>query len=392
MNTDVTSDPLIFIIAGEPSGDQLGAHLMDGLRVETGGRVRFAGIGGDRMTEQGLKSLVPLSELSIMGFLEVLPSIPRILRRLRETVEAIRTLKPAAVVTIDSWGFTGRVHKAMIDAGMDCPRIHYVAPMVWVYKADRVHKVAARVHHQMCLWPFEPPLFEAAGLPSSHVGHSIIETGAGTGDGAAFRARHGIPETAPLLAVLPGSRRGEIRHLLPVFAQAVARIQRVHPELHVVLPTLRHLREDLERRTGDWPCPVAVVTSVADKYDGFAASSTAIAASGTVSLELALARVPHLIAYKANWISVVIFSRLVKVRFFDMVNILLDRAAVPELLQHRCTPRQVADQALALMVEGPERTTQLEDMALAVDLLRGDGSPPSRQAARQVLAHLRSES
>jgi lipid-A-disaccharide synthase len=362
---------------------------MEGLRAETGGQVRFAGVGGDRMAEQGLKSLVPLAELSIMGFLEVVPSIPRILKRLRETVEAIRALKPAVVVTIDSWGFTGRVHKALMEAGIDCPRVHYVAPMVWVYKAGRVHKVAARVHHQMCLWPFEPPLFEAAGLASSHVGHSIIETGAGGGDGAAFRTRHGVPEDAPLLAVLPGSRRGEIRYILPVFAQAVARIQRVHPDLHVVLPTLGHLRAELEQQVASWPCPVAVVTSVDDKYDGFAASSVGIAASGTVSLELALARVPHLIAYKANWISAAIFSLFVKVRFFDMVNILLDRGAVPELLQHRCTPRRVADQALVLMVEGVERETQLEDMARAVNLLRGDGSPPSRQAARQVMAHLK---
>jgi lipid-A-disaccharide synthase len=381
----MSEDPLIFIIAGEPSGDQLGAHLMDGLMAETGGRVRFAGVGGDRMVERGLDSLVPLADLSIMGFMEVLPSIPRILRHLRRTVEAITALKPAAVVTIDSWGFTGRVHKALMAAGIDCPRVHYVAPMVWVYKANRVHKVAARVHHQMCLWPFEPPLFEAAGLEASHVGHSIIETGAGEGDGAAFRTRHGVPDDAPLLAVLPGSRRGEVRRLLPVFAEAVARIQAVHSDLRVVLPTLGHLREDLERRTASWPCPVSVVTSVADKYDGFAASRAAIAASGTVSLELAMAQVPHLIAYKVHPISAAIFARLVKVRFADMVNILLDRPAIPELLQTECTPETVAETALTLMGDGPARSAQRTDMALAVDLLRGDGALPSRQAARQVL-------
>lgn len=386
--TDQDQGPLIYIIAGEPSGDQLGAQIMRGLKIETAGRVRFAGIGGEQMAEEGLNSLVPLTELAVMGFLEVIPSALRILRRLRQTLADIALKRPDAVVTIDSWGFTGRIHAGLKKAGNPAVRLHYVAPMVWAWNAGRVHHVAARVDHLMCLWPFEPPLFEAAGLASSHVGHPVIETPAGAGNGPAFRQAHDIAAEAPLLVVLPGSRRGEVRRLLPVFAAAVEKLADRHPDLRVVIPTLTYLRSYLLDETASWPVEVSVVTGQSGKFDAFAAANAAIAASGTVSLELAMAGTPHLIAYRVNGLTAEIAKRLVTVRFADMVNILLDRPAIPELLQTECTPAKLAETAERLMTDETTRRDQRAAMAEAVSQLGGRDDPPSRRAARLILSKI----
>lgn len=390
--------PLVFLIAGEPSGDQLGAALIAGLRAETRGRVRVAGLGGPAMAAQGVVSLFPQSDLAIMGFVEVLPRIARILGRLRETLAEIRRLRPAAVVTIDSWGFTGRVLARMQRAGLPAVRVHYVAPMVWVWKPSRARQVAARAHHLLCLWPFEPPLFARHGLGATHVGHSVIESGADRGDGPGFRARHGLPAEAPVLVVLPGSRRGELARLMPVLAEAVARLAAQHPDLRVVVPTLEHLVDPVTAAVASWPVPTLVVTGARDKHDAFAAGRVAMAASGTVTLELALAGLPHVIAYRVHPVSAALFRRLKNpdLRFVNMINILLDRPAIPELLQGDCTGPRLAAETAALMAEGTARATQRAALAAAVVRLAGGDSEtaalscdspaaPSRRAARLVL-------
>ncbi len=392
MPTDAASEdhqgPLIYIITGEPSGDQLGAHLMDGLREETAGRVRFAGVGGEMMEARGLHSQVPLSETAVMGFLEVLPSARRILRRVKEVAARIEADKPALVVTVDSWGFTGRIHKALMATGSTIPRVHYVAPMVWVYKPGRAKTVAERVHHLLCLWPFEPPLFEKEGLAATHVGHSVVETGAGHGDGAAFRSRHGLAESTRVLCVLPGSRRFEVGKLLPVFGDAVRILARDHPDMAVVIPTLGHLEETVRKKTADWPVRVIVVRGAAEKYDAFAASRAAIAASGTVSLELSLSGLPHLIAYRVNVLTALIFRMLTKLTYADPVNILLNRPAIPELLQYDCTPGTVASVAADLLDRKDVRTEQQAAMAEAAHALGADDLAPGRRAARVLLEML----
>lgn len=381
--------PLVFVIAGEPSGDVLGARLMDALRRRLGGRVRFAGIGGEAMAERGLDSLVPQRDLAIMGFLEVLPRIPAIRRRLRETVAAIISSRPAVVVTIDSWGFTGRVAKALVARGSTIPRVHYVAPMVWAWKEDRKHAVAARVHHLLTLWPFECAYFKPLGLACTHVGHGVIESGADGGDGPGFRRCHGIPDDIPLLVVLPGSRRTEVTRLLPVFRQVVARLAASRPGLRVAIPTVATVADDVAAAVGAWPVPVTVVRGARDKADAFAAGTAAVAASGTVSLELAMAGLPHVIGYRVNPLTATLFRTMTPLRFAGPVNILLDREAVPERLQEACTPERLVAALAPLLDGGPEADRQRAALVEArARLSGGDTIAPSDRAATVIVDHL----
>ncbi|SOE01651.1 lipid-A-disaccharide synthase [Caenispirillum bisanense] len=381
----MTDAPLVFIVTGEPSGDLLGARLMQALREATGGQVRFAGIGGESMQEQGLDSLHDLSDLAVMGFLEVLPKARRILGIVRETVDMIERLKPDILVTVDSWGFTGRVHAAVRKRGLRLPKVHYVAPMVWAWKEKRAKSVAERVDHLMCLLPNEPPYFEKHGLACTHVGHSIIESGAGQGDGTAFRTAHGIPAEVPLICVLPGSRRVEVTRLLPVFRGAVERLARERPGLCVTIPTVATVADAVAAAVAEWPVPVVVVRGQRSRYDAFAAADAAMAASGTVALELAMAGLPHLVAYRVSALSAWLFRRFVTVRFVNLVNLTLDRAVVPELLQEDCTADRVAAETARLMDDRAAREAQREGFAEALAAFRGGSGSPSGRAAAVVL-------
>src|SRR5213079_384583 len=230
--------PFIFIVAGEPSGDALGGALIRALRKRTGGRVRVAGIGGESMAEQGFASLVPLSDLAVAGIAEVLPRASLILRRVRETVQAIRQLRPDAVVTIDSSGFSWRIAHRLRRHGERLPLIHYVAPMVWAWRAGRARRMARWYDHLLTLLPFEPAYFERVGLAASYVGHPVLESGADKGDAARFRARHGIAADELLISVLPGSRGGEVRRLVPIFGHALQRLEGMLGPFRIVVPTV----------------------------------------------------------------------------------------------------------------------------------------------------------
>ncbi|EKV30812.1 Lipid-A-disaccharide synthase [Caenispirillum salinarum AK4] len=377
--------PLVFIVTGEPSGDLLGGRLMAALREATEGQVRFVGIGGESMAEQGLDSLVDLSELAVMGFLEVLPKARRILGIVRDTADEIARLKPDVVVTVDSWGFTGRLHKAIRKRGLPVAQVHYVAPMVWAWKEKRAKSVAERVDHLMCLLPNEPPYFERHGLDCTHVGHSIIESGADAGDGDAFRAAHGIPAGAPLLCVLPGSRRVEVSRLLPEFRGAVERLAADRPGLRVAIPTVATVAADVEAAVADWPVPVTVVRGQRARYDAFAACDGAMAASGTVALELAMAGVPHLVAYRVSPLSAWLFRRLTTVRYVNLVNLTLDRPVVPEILQEACTAERLASETARLLDDTSVRACQREGFAEALEQFKGGAGSPSAKAAAVVL-------
>lgn len=380
------SGPLLFLIAGEPSGDVLGARLMAALKRLTGGRVRFAGIGGERMEAEGLVSLVPQAELALFGVFELLPQLPNLLRRMDQTLAEIVRLKPDAVVTIDSPGFTARVAKRVRAAAPGIPLIHYVAPTVWAWKPQRAKKYAAIYDHLMVLLPFEPPYFEAEGLACTFVGHSVVESGAGKGDGAAFRARHGIGPDKRLVAVLPGSRRGEVSRLLPIFRAALGRLLPAHPNLVAVIPTVATVRDHVRSAVADWPLPTVVVEGDAAKYDAFAAAEVAMAASGTVALELALAGLPTVIAYRLNRITVALYRRLIKIKYVNLVNLMLDRMLVPELLQEDCRPDLLAATVGRLLDDGAARREQIEGVAeVARWLGAGADVPPSERAAHVVL-------
>jgi lipid-A-disaccharide synthase len=378
--------PLIFIIAGEPSGDALGGALMAALKQRTGGAIRFAGIGGERMAEEGLRSLVPLHELAIMGIAEVLPRARQILRRVRETADTAAALQPAAIVTIDSSGFTWRVAENLRRRGARVTLIHYVAPMVWAWRKAKARKLARWYDHLMALLPFEPAYFREVGLSCSYVGHPVLESGAERGDGAAFRRRHGIAVDARVLCLLPGSRRGEVNRLLPIYRQTVIELRQRHPQLAIVLPTIDLVADAVGAATRTWPVPVTIVRGLAEKYAAFAASDLALAASGTVALELAMAGLPAVIAYKMNPITGFLARRIVKTRFVNLVNVILDRLVVPELLLEECTADRLSLALDALLNDEAARAKQIAGYRESLARLGQGGLAPSLRAADDVLA------
>lgn len=332
-----------FLIAGEPSGDALGAALMAGLKsaMHTSEfALRFSGIGGPMMAKEGLESLFEYDELAIMGLVEVIPRIVAIRRRMIETVNAIESDLPDALITIDAPGFTVGVVKRLKSHA--CPRIHYVAPTVWAWRPRRVHKFRRHFDHLMTLLPFEPPYFEAVGLSCGFVGHPVLQSGADQGDGEGFRTRHKIPEGAQLVCVLPGSRRGEVRRMLEPFGAALAIMMRDRPELRAVIPAMPNVEKFIRDNTAAWAVPVEIVSALDERFDAMAASNVALAASGTVSLELAMAKVAAVISYRMAPVTVWLLKRMLKVDYANLVNIILGRGAVPELIQENATPEKLA--------------------------------------------------
>lgn len=372
----------VFLVAGEPSGDALGAGLMAALRRAAPGPVAFAGVGGERMGAEGLESLFPMSDLSVMGLAEVLPRARRLLRRLRRTAAAARESRPDAVVTIDSPGFNLRLARRL--RGLDAPLVHYVAPSVWAWRPGRARTMAALYDRVLALLPFEPPFFERAGLKCVHVGHPAAEPGPAP-DAAAFRERRGIPPEAPLLAVLPGSRDGEVRRMLPIYLAAVDRLRARVPGLRLATATTPAVARAVAAAA--WPLPPESVGDAEGRRAAFAAADAAIATSGTVTLELAAASTPMVVCYRVAPVTYAALRPLVKVDRYALANLVLGRRAVPELIQSRCTPKAVAREAGRLLVDSAARTAQIAALARAVAALRGDGSgaSPSDRAARAVL-------
>jgi lipid-A-disaccharide synthase len=376
----------VFLVTGEPSGDALGGALIAALRQCTGGHLRIAGIGGERMRDEGLESLVPLSDLAVAGVAEVLPRAPLILRHVRGTAAAITRLRPDAVVTIDSSGFTWRIAQRLRRRGDDVPLIHYVAPMVWAWRAGRARRMARWYDHLLALLPFEPPYFERVGLACDYVGHPVVESGADRGDGGRFRARWGLTAEDLLLAVLPGSRGGEVKRLLPIFGRARALVEAAIGRFRVVVPTVATVAAAVEAAVAAWPGRPIVLRRPEEKSDGFAASRAALAASGTVALELALAGLPMVVGYRLNPLTEALLARTVRVSHVNLVNLLLDRPLVPELLGRDCTPDKLADAVVRLVRDERVRAAHRQGYDDAVRRLGAGALPPSRRAAERILA------
>lgn len=380
-----TRETFIFLVTGEPSGDVLGGALIAALRRRTDGKLRIAGIGGERMREQGLKSLVPLGDLAIAGVAEVLPRAPMILRRVRQTVKAIRALRPDAVVTIDSSGFTWRVAHGLRRRGESLPLIHYVAPMVWAWRAGRARRMARWYDHLMTLLPFEPPYFERVGLSCGYVGHPVLESGADHGEPNRFRAAHGLADNDLLITVLPGSRSGEVRRLLPIFGSALRILATKIGPFRVVVPTVATVAATVADAVARWPGEPIPVLQPQDKYDAFAASRAALAASGSVALELALAKLPMVVGYRLNPLTEAVLDRVLKVRQVNLVNLLLGESVVPELLGSNCTPERLAASLAEIIDEERVRAAHRRGYDEAVRRLGYDGMSPSLRAADQIL-------
>lgn len=385
--------PLIYIIAGEASGDSLGAGLIRALREETGGRVAVAGVGGDRMAAEGLQSLFPISEMAVMGIFEILPKAPKLLARISETVADIRSRKPAAVVTIDSKAFTMRVNKrlhALRSKTGEGPRlVHWVPPTVWAWRPGRAKVIAGFLDHLLALYPFEPPYFEPHGLPTTFVGHPAAIAPAGSGK--RFKGRYGLPAGAPVLGVFPGSRPGEVKRLLPVFGEVVDRLAARYQGLRVVLPTVSVVEEMVREGTTGWRAPVSVVTDHRHKADAFAACTVALAASGTVTLELSLAGVPTVVAYKVNALSAAIARRLVDPEAVVLTNKLIGKRVIPQFLQEDCTADRLTV-AIERLFDDPRARAEQGAASEAVrTMLTVEGEDPSVRAAKAVMEVVRRE-
>ncbi len=375
----------IFLLAGEPSGDVIGARLMLALRRQQEGiDIDFFGVGGMRMQAQGLDSLFPMEELSLMGFTEVLPHVPKLLKRLSETRKEILRQQPDMALTIDSPGFSLRLQERL--DGSTLKRVHYVAPQVWAWRRGRAAKLGTKIDHLLALLPFEPPFFENHGLPCSFVGHPIIEEAERKGDGARFRKRYQQPVDAPIVCLLPGSRLSEIKQHMPVLRETANRLCQRFPRLRLILPTLPSLTPVLRPMVEDWPVQPLILDERADRFDAYAASRLAIAASGTITLELALAKLPHITIYRTGAITAWLARRMIKVDHVNLVNLILNRPVVPEWLQEDCNPDRITTSAQHLIEDSSHHRAQEAALGEVMAMLRGgESGPPSEQAARCVL-------
>lgn len=387
-NNQEECDTHIFLIAGEPSGDALGAKLMRSLTKKAGGRnLRFSGIGGERMIAEGFRSLFDMSELSVMGFAEVLPHIRHLRQRMEDLAEIIADANPDMLITIDSPGFCTRlVKKLRRKYQKTFPMIHYVAPTVWAYKPKRAKKFAELYDHLLVLLPFEPPYFEAEGLPATFVGHPIVEEPIKFGEGRQFRLMRDIAPSALVVTVLAGSREGEIARLLPVYRQAFEQLALSFHGMTVLLPTLPHLLEKVKFAVRDWPIRTIVTADTAEKYAGYAASQVALVKSGTATLEVAMARVPMVVAYKVNFLTAWLLKCMIKVPYVTLINLILGKQVIPELLQWDCTPLQLAKAVESLVLERSTAEAQILACHEALKQLgQGGKEMPSEKAADVVL-------
>jgi len=375
----------LMLVCGEPSGDQLGGELMAGLRALAGDSVRIVGIGGPAMAAQGLQTLFPLNDTAVMGLREVVPKLPAIFRRVRQASDYALETRPDAVVLIDSPDFTHQIARRLKRKSPLIRTVNYVAPQVWASRQYRARAMAHYFDLVLALLPFEAPFFEKYGLRSVFVGHPVIERAARMTGGEELRARLGIAADAPLLAVLPGSRTNEIRFILPAFREAVALLKKEIPDLVCVLPTVDHVAARVRAATRDWPAPLHILEGDADRFAAFDAADVALAASGTVTTELALSGTPMVVGYKAGWLTFRLMRPLIDVKFATLVNLLLDREAVPEFIQDKCRPDALAAALLKLFRDPEAYERQKRNLAEAAHELGAGEEAPSLRAARALL-------
>lgn len=375
----------IMLVAGEPSGDALGGQLIEGLRHVAPAGLRIVGVGGSQMRAAGLQSLFSLDDTSVMGLREVVPRLPRILRRMRQAANFAVSQQPDIVVVIDSPDFTHNVAKRIRKRAPDLKIIDYVAPQVWASRPKRAEKMAKYFDHVLCLLPFEVPFFAKVDLPATFVGHPVIERAPPPGIGAAFRSRNGIRPDEKLLVLLPGSRLSEVRFLWPVFRAAVEQTQAAVGPLRLVIPTVPTVAARVRQLVKEWGRDVLVTEDQQDKFGAFEAADAALAASGTVSTELALAATPMVIGYRVGHLTAAIARRYINVPYITLVNLILKREAIPEFVQGECTAENLSAELTKLLTNPSARVTQVTASAEAVKALGLGDERPSVRAARAVL-------
>jgi lipid-A-disaccharide synthase len=377
----------VFLVAGEESGDRLGAALIRALRERTGGQVRFVGVGGREMAAEGVASLYPIEDLPIIGFSAIPRRLPKILRLMRLTVQAVVAKRPHVLVVIDSPGFTQRIARRVRAADPTIAIVQYVSPSVWAWRPGRARAMRAYVDHILALLPFEPAVHQRlGGPPCTYVGHPLVDQVRNLRPNfEEARRRLAVP---PVLLVLPGSRAGEIERLFGVFSDAVALVRDRLGSLEIVVATVPHLVGPIRTAMARWPLRARIVVETADKQAAFRVATAALAKSGTVTLELALAGVPMVAAYKVTALEYVAVGRGILKRLPSIIltNLLLGENVVPELLQHNCTAEKLAAALLPLFGDTPERHRQIEAFS-RLDAIMGVGSSaPAMRAADVVLA------
>ncbi len=362
----------------------LGASLMQAMKKQSRRPLIFSGLGGPRMEAEGLDLFFPIAGLNLLGLVEVLGSVQTIRQKLNKAVDKIVEADPDVVVTIDLPGFNKRLAKRLRDRSARAKLIHYVAPTVWAWRPGRAKKFNQLFDQILCLYPFEPPYFkEGKKQKAVFVGHPLaFEEPLGSAQD--FRQQYGIDTGIELIAVLPGSRIKEVERLLPVFEKVLERVKQTIPNCAVVIPVVEHLRDMIEDRIKSWSVPVCVLGQER-RQDAYAACSVAVAASGTVALELAKAKLPMVIAYKVHWLTAMIAKRLLKTKFVCLLNILAAKEVIPEFLQEKCRPDLIASKVVELVKNKVQRMDQVKEAQLCLEQLRGGGQYPSELAGQEVL-------
>lgn len=370
------------LVAAEASGDDRGAGLAQALRRRLDGGVRFVGVGGERMAAEGVVSPFDISQLSILGLLEGLLAYRRVMARVEDTVALAVREKPDVVVLIDSWGFTLRVAQRLRKLDPKLPLVKYVAPQVWATRPGRAKTLAAAVDHLLSIHVFDAPYFEAEGLPTTFVGNSALTIDFSVADGDRLRRQLGVRQDAPLLLVLPGSRPGEISRILPPFAEAVAILKAARPDLEVVIPAAPTVAEAVKAQAGGW---AHVVEGEGAKLDAMKAATVALACSGTVTTELALAGVPMVVGYRLGALTHAILKRLIRTPYITLFNIAAKAFVAPELVQDDCNGPALARE-IAKRLDDPDlRRRQAQAQSEALVTMGRGGPNPSEVAADAVL-------
>jgi lipid-A-disaccharide synthase len=376
--------PHIFLVAGEESGDRLGAALIAAIRQRTQGRAQFSCVGGTSMATEGVPSLFPLGDLAIVGFGGILTRLPNILRRIRETADAVVSAKPDALVIIDSPEFTHRVARAVRARAPEIPIVDYVCPSVWAWRPGRARTMRDYIDHVLALLPFEPKtLSELGGPPCSYVGHPLTERiGDLRPNELEKRLRMADP---PLLLVMPGSRSSEVRRMAPVFGAAVARVAEQFGDIEAVVPAVPRLADTVRAAVASWRVPTRVMTDASEKNEAFRTARAALTKSGTSTLELALAGVPMVAAYKVSLIEELTARLFINVPSVILANLILGENAVPEFIQRACTAERLAVAVLPLLADTPERRKQTEAFARLDTIMEIGTAKPGDRAASLVL-------
>ncbi len=371
----------IYILAGEPSGDLLASRLMNAMNKAYPNQIEFKGVGGDTMAECGLKSLFDISDISIMGVFEIIPSLPKVLKRMAQTVKDIIDFKPDLLLTVDSWSFSARIHKAIKRKKLPILQAHYVAPQVWAWKKKRAKTMYKYIDLLLTLLPYEPKYFTPYKLKTLFVGHPVIESKAVNAKAEDFFEKFNVSKDKTVVSILPGSRHTEVCRLLPDFINAAKKLYENDKNLHFVVPTVKTVASRVKNMLKEEKLPYTITYTETDRYNAFKASKAAMAASGTVALELAILEVPHIIAYKVSPLSALLAKKLLHINFVNLSNILLSREVVPELLQEKCTPEQIVYYMQDFLSDGERCKSQKNEFSQVKKVLGFGVQNPSQKAA-----------